>query len=102
MLTLDTVSVTDATALVPPAPEQINEYDVVLLTELVSCVPLLATVPLHPSAAVHEPALVEAQVNVAVSPGATTEGYTLKVAEGITLTVVLALEAPPGPEQDRA
>jgi hypothetical protein len=100
-VTLDTVSVADATALAPPGPVQINEYKVVMLTELVSCVPLLGTAPLQPSPAVHEPALVEAQVKVAVSPGATTDGYTPKVALGITLTVVFALELPPGPEQVR-
>ena len=71
-----------------------------MLTALVTCVPLLGKVPLHPSPAVHEAALVESQVKVDVLPGATTDGYTLKVAVGITLTVVLALEVPPGPEQD--
>lgn len=101
MLTFDTVSVADATALVPPAPVQSNEYEVEALTGFVSCVPLPPKVPLHPSPAVHEAALVEPQVKVAVLPGATTDGYTLKVAVGITLTVVLALAAPPGPEQDR-
>jgi hypothetical protein len=100
MLTFDTVSVAEATALLPPAPVQSNEYEVVALTEFVSCVPLPGKVPLHPSPAVHEAALVEAQVKVAVLPGATTDGYTLKVAVGITLTVVLALAVPPGPEQD--
>jgi hypothetical protein len=74
---------------------------VVVLTRLVSCVPLLGKAPLHPSSAVHPAALVESQVNVEVSPGATTDGYTLKFAVGITLTVVLAFELPPGPEQDR-
>jgi hypothetical protein len=29
MLMFDTVSVAEATALVPPAPEQVSEYDVV-------------------------------------------------------------------------
>jgi hypothetical protein len=32
MVTLDTISVADATLLAPPAPLQINEYDVVELT----------------------------------------------------------------------
>lgn len=100
MLTLDTVSVADATELLPPAPVQLNVYEVVALTALVTCVPLLGKVPLHPSPAVHEAALVESQVKVDVLPGATTDGYTLKLAVGITLTVALALEVPPGPEHD--
>jgi hypothetical protein len=62
--------------------------------------PLLGKAPLQPSPAVHDVALVDAQVNVDVSPGATTDGFTLKFAVGITLTVVLALEVPPGPVQD--
>ena len=70
-----------------------------MLTALVTCVPLLGRVPLHPSPAVHEVALVDCQVKVEVLPGATTDGFTLKVAVGIRLTVVLALEVPPGPEQ---
>jgi hypothetical protein len=73
---------------------------VVVLTALVTCAPLLGKVPLHPSSAVHELALVESQVKVEVLPGATTDGFTLKVAVGITLTVTLALEVPPGPVQD--
>src|ERR1700733_2531667 len=73
MLTFDTVSVADATVLAPPAPVQVNEYEVVALTEFVSCVPLLGKAPLQPSLAVHDPALLEAQVSVAVSPGATTD-----------------------------
>jgi hypothetical protein len=101
MLTLDTVSVADATALAPPGPLQLNVYVVVVLTRLVSCVPLFGKVPLQPSPAVHSLALVESQVNVELSPGATTDGYTLTFTVGITLTVVLAFELPPGPEQDR-
>jgi hypothetical protein len=73
---------------------------VVVLTALVACVPLLGKVPLHPSLAVHEEALVEDQVKVEVLPGATTDGFTLRVAVGITLTIVFALEVPPGPVQD--
>jgi hypothetical protein len=74
---------------------------VVVLTALVTSAPLLGKVPLQPSAAVHELALVESQAKVEVSPGATTDGFTLKVAVGMTLTVTLALEVPPGPVQDR-
>jgi hypothetical protein len=101
MMTLDTVSVAEATELAPPGPVQIKEYDVVALTGLVGCEPLPGTVPLHPSLATHDAAFVEVQVNVEVSPGATTDGYTLKTAVGITLTVVPALELPPGPEHAR-
>jgi hypothetical protein len=71
-----------------------------VLTALVTCAPLLGRAPLHPSLAVHAVALVENQVKVEVLPGAITDGFTLKLAVGITLTIVLALEVPPGPEQD--
>jgi hypothetical protein len=73
---------------------------VVALTAAVFCVPLLGRVPLHPSLAVHAVALLDCQVKVDVPPGATTVGYTLKLAVGITPTVVLALEVPPGPAQE--
>jgi hypothetical protein len=49
---------------------------------------------------VHAVAFVDAQVKVDVSPGATTEGFTLKVAVGITFTVAFTLEVPPGPVQE--
>lgn len=74
MLTLDTVRVADAAVLAPPGPAQMSEYDVVVLTEAVVCVPLTGNVPVHPSLAVHDRAFVDSQVNVEVSPGATTEG----------------------------
>jgi hypothetical protein len=45
-------------------------------------------------------ALLESQVKVEVSPGATTDGYTLSVTVGITSTVVLAFALPPAPEQE--
>jgi hypothetical protein len=101
MTTLDTVSVVEAAELAPPGPVQIREYDVVALTGLVGWEPLLGSAPLHPSLATHDVAFVEVQVNVEESPGATTDGYTLKTAVGITLTVALALELPPGPEHAR-
>jgi hypothetical protein len=47
-----------------------------------------------------EVALPELQVNVAVPPGATTEGLTANVAAGMRLTVAVASElVPAGPVQ---
>jgi hypothetical protein len=96
-VTPDTVSVADATLLAPPAPLQINAYDVVVLTAPVLCVPLVGNAPAQPSDAVHDVALLEVQVRVDVSPDATTEGLTVNVAVGTTLTTAVASEVPPGP-----
>ena len=102
MVTLETVSVAETGALLPPVPLQINEYVVVALTAPVVRVPLLPSVPLQPPDAAHEAALFELQVNVDEPPGAITEGYTESVAEGTIVTVAVAGElVPPGPEQTR-
>ncbi len=98
------MSAADTTLLVPPAPLQANEYEVVVLTAPVPCVPLAGNVPLQPPEAVHEVALLEFHVSVDVPPGAITEGLTLNVAVGavgdikVTVTVVIEL-VPPGPVQ---
>jgi hypothetical protein len=100
MVTLETVSVAVAVLLAPPAPLQTTEYDVVVLSASVDWVPPAGKVPVQPLDAVQEVALLEVQVNVAVPPGATTEGLTDNVAVGTRLMTALALALPPGPVQD--
>jgi hypothetical protein len=65
---LPTVTVTEATLLVSPAPRQLSEYEVVAVSAPVLWVPLVASVPLHPPEAVQEVALVELQVSVVAPP----------------------------------
>jgi hypothetical protein len=62
-------------------------------------VPLVGSAPAQPSDAVHPVALLEFQLRVDVSPGAMTEGLTVNVAVGTTLTTAVASELPPGPAQ---
>jgi hypothetical protein len=99
MGTLETVSVAEVTLLVPPGPLQLNEYVVLALTAPVDCVPLSGNAPLQPSDAKHAAALLEPQVSMDVSPGAITDGLTINVAVGTTLTTAVADEVPPGPLQ---
>jgi hypothetical protein len=66
--------------------------------------PLIALVPLHPPLAVHEVALVEDHVSVALLPEVTVLGLPPKVTVGeaaVTVTVVDCDAAPPEPEQLR-
>src|ERR1700675_1060360 len=49
---LEIVTVAVATLLVPPAPLQLNEYAVVVVSAPVLCVPLAAFAPLQPPEAV--------------------------------------------------
>lgn len=93
------MSVAVAVLLAPPAPLQINEYEVVALTGPVLFVPLTGIGPLHPPEAVHEVALLELQESVAVPPGAMTEELNVNVAVGMTFTTTLADEVPPAPLQ---
>jgi hypothetical protein len=99
-----TVTVAVAAVLVPPGPEQVNEYVVAAVRAPVLAVPLAALVPLQPPLAVHEVALVELQVKVAAAPLATLVGLADSAAVGracaATVTVaVAAVLVPPGPEQ---
>jgi hypothetical protein len=99
---VEMVTVAVAGALVPPAPEQVNAYVVLAVRAPVLAVPLAAFVPLQPTEAVHEVALVELQVNVAVPPLATLVGLADSAAVGTTLaaTVTVAVASalvPPGP-----
>jgi hypothetical protein len=97
-----TVTVAVATLLVPPAPVQISEYDVVAVIAPVLCVPLIDLAPLQPPEAVHDVALVELHVSVEVPPLATEVGFADSVTVAIpgTVTVAVAtLLVPPAPTQ---
>ena len=97
-----TVTVAVTTLLVPPAPVQVSEYDVVAETGPMLCVPLVVFVPLQPPTAVHEVAFAEFHVNVELPPFAIDAGFALKVtvAAGTTVTIaVVGLLAPPAPVQ---
>jgi hypothetical protein len=102
MATLDTESLADTGALLPPGPLQINVYVVVALTAPVPLVPPVASAPLQPPEAVQATALLAFQVNVDDPPGAITDGYTEIVADGTILTVAVAAAlVPPAPEHVR-
>jgi hypothetical protein len=96
---LATVSVAVAMLLAPPAPLHVNEYEVVLLTSPVLCVPLTGSGPVHPPEAVHDVALLELQESVAAPSGTMTEELNVNVAVGMIFTIALAREVPPVPLQ---
>jgi hypothetical protein len=94
------VTVADATALVPPAPVHVNEYEVVAVRVPVLWVPLAVFVPVQPPEAVQEVALVELQVSVEDPPLAIDVGFAVSVAVGTGATVTVADAAvlvPPAP-----
>ena len=62
------MTVAVATLLEPPAPLQVNEYDVVAASGPVLWLPLAALLPFQPPEAMHEVALVEIQVSVEAPP----------------------------------
>jgi hypothetical protein len=101
MVSLEIVTVAVTTLLVPPAPVQVNEYVVVAVSAPVGSVPLVVMVPFQPPPdEVQEVALVELHVSMEAPPLATTVGYTLRVAMGMTLTGTLTtVLGPPGPVQ---
>jgi hypothetical protein len=96
-----TDTVTDCVAD-PPAPVQVAVYFVAALSAAVDCVPAGAIVPLQPSDATQEVALVEDHVNVDLPPLATVVGLAVRVTVGagvVTVTVVDCAALPPLPEQ---
>jgi hypothetical protein len=95
-----TVTVTLAALLVPPAPVQVSEYEVLLDSAPVLCVPLTASAPLQPPAAVQPVALVELQVRVADPPVSTVAAETLSEAVGTGGGVTV--EDPPSPPPPQA
>jgi hypothetical protein len=97
-----TVTVAVATLLVPPAPVQVSEKDVVAARAPVLCVPLIDLAPLQPPEAVHEVAFVEFHVSVEALPLAREAGFAASVTVGVpgTVTVAVAtLLVPPTPVQ---
>ena len=91
-----------ATLLVPPAPVQVNEYELGIVSAPVLCVPLVALLPLQPPEAVHEVALVELHVSVEAPPLAIEVGFAVNVTVGAGTTVTVAvatLLVPPVPLQ---
>lgn len=64
--------------------------------------PLVASVPLHPPAAVHEVALTELQLSADTPPAATDAGVAVREPVGTTLIPALTTGlVPPGPLQVR-
>ncbi|HWX30516.1 MAG TPA: hypothetical protein VNZ53_24120 [Steroidobacteraceae bacterium] len=98
----DTATAATMTLLVPPAPLQVSEYDVVAVMAPVLRLPLVGNAPLQPPEAVHAVALVELQVSVEAPPEATRVGFAVNVAVGAAGTVTVAATValvPPGPVQ---
>jgi hypothetical protein len=97
-----TVTVAVATLLLPPAPVQVSEKEVLAVSAPVLCVPLVALLPLQLPDAVHEVAFVELQVSVDAAPLATDVGFAVNVTVGAGTTVTVAvatLLVPPVPVQ---
>jgi hypothetical protein len=97
-----TLMVAVAMLLKPPAPVQVNEYDVVLVSGPVLWLPLVALPPLQFPEAAHEVALVEFHVSVEAVPLITELGFAVSVTvgRGATVMVVVAtLLVPPEPVQ---
>ncbi|HEY3783667.1 MAG TPA: hypothetical protein VGL55_00125 [Steroidobacteraceae bacterium] len=100
--TVVTVTVALAALLVPPAPAQVSEKEVVLLSAPVLLLPLGANEPLHPPEAVHEVAFVELQVRVELAFCPIKVGDAVNLAVGAILTMTLAAWLmPPPPVQVR-
>jgi hypothetical protein len=97
-----TLTVAVAVLLEPPAPLQVNEYDVADASGPVLWLPLAALLPFQPPEAVHEVALVEFHVSVEAPPLPTEVGFAVNVTVGAGTTVTLALATllvPPAPVQ---
>jgi hypothetical protein len=101
------LTVTLATVLVPPAPEQLSEYTVGTEIAPVTSVPPVAFAPDQPPVALQVVALVELHVRVVPPPPATLVGLAESTAVGAEdpVTVTVAVTGgllPPGPEQAKA
>ncbi|HEY6482042.1 MAG TPA: hypothetical protein VIY54_00790 [Steroidobacteraceae bacterium] len=86
-----TETLVETTALVPPAPAQVNENTVGAVSAAELRVPLLASEPLQPPEAAQEVAFVELHVSVVAVPVETVVGLADKVAVGTMLTVTVAV-----------
>jgi hypothetical protein len=97
-----TVTVALAVTLVLPGPMQVNEYEVVVVSGPVLCVPLVPSAPAHPPVAVQDVAPVAAHVSVDVPLLATVIGFAVTVMLSAGTTVIVAVAgslAPPIPVQ---
>ena len=86
----------------PPAPVQVNSKSVLLLSAAVDQVPLVATAPLQPPAAVHAVASVEFHVRMELPPMPTVVGTALKVTAGAAVVTTTSADCdaePPAPVQ---
>ena len=93
-------------AMSPPAPVHVSEYVVVALGETI-WFPESAFAPLHPPLAVHDVALVEAQVSVEVPTVVMVVGSAVNSNVGasgtaVTVTVTLSFAVPPAPVHEIA
>ena len=98
-----TETVADCVAL-PPVPVQVIPKVELAVRAPVDCEPLAALVPDQAPEAVHEVALVAAQVNVELLPLATVLGLAAKLIVGageVTETVAACDALPPVPVQVR-
>ena len=75
-----TVTVVEATLLVPDAPVQVSEKSVVVESAPVLWLPLVASAPLQPPEAAHDVALIELHVSVVAVPLLTVDWATLNDA----------------------
>ena len=82
--------------VLPPAPEQLSAKFEAALVIAIDCDPVVASVPLQSPDAVHERALVDVQVSVALPPMRASLVDTLRLAVGATgVGGVLVLPPPP-------
>jgi hypothetical protein len=96
-----TVTVTDFVS-VPPGPAQVKVKVLDAVSAPLDCEPDVALFPDHDPEAVHELALVDAQVNVDEPPLITVVGFALSATVGAggaasTVTVTECVTVPPGP-----
>gem|GEM_PF-1742356 len=101
-----TATVTDCVA-VPPAPEQVSEYELVVASAPVDCAPDVGRSPDHAPEAVQLAAPFVLQVKVAAPPAGKLVGLALSVTIGgapgarSTSTVTVRVALPPSPVQVR-
>jgi hypothetical protein len=83
-----TVTVAVGAVAVPPGPVHAKENVAVEVSPPVTCVPLLASVPLQSPEAVHDVEWAELHVSVDALPAATAVGFAVSWTVGGTLTVI--------------
>jgi hypothetical protein len=95
-----TFTVTVAARLVPPAPLHDTVYVAGATNAPVLCVPLVASAPLHPPAAVQVVALLELQVSVAAVSLATLDAELLRETLGASVADVTLTPDPQAASDD--